>query len=130
LAAAGASRNVFRQPAVLGTCLRPRPCIMFSVQLPSSHKATRLRTQAERKEFWSSFGHSTLPMDALVCLVTPGRPLLFATVARRDPAEMAHEQPIIGLSFDQEQDAEKVLAHMACGPLPHGTVLVQVSACW
>jgi hypothetical protein len=123
---AAGSRNVFRQPAVLGTCLKPKPCIMFSIQLPPGHKANRLKTQAERVEFWSNFGHSTLQMDALVCLVTPGRPLLFGTVARRDPVELAHEQPIIGLSFDQEQDAQKVLAHMACGPLPHGTVLVQV----
>ncbi|WIA14242.1 hypothetical protein OEZ85_002778 [Tetradesmus obliquus] len=126
LAAAASSRNVFRDPAVLGVCFKPRPCIMLSVTLPPGHRGARLRTKAERVGFWSSYGHGTLPADALVCLASPSWPLVFATVVRRDVQEMAEEQPMVGLAFEPGQDAEQVLQAMARGPMAN-TVLVQVS---
>jgi hypothetical protein len=91
------SRNVYRQVAVLGTCTKPRPCVMVSLELPAGHKAAGLPTKAKRLEFWKDFGRSTLPLDALVCLVLPGGELAFGTVARRDEAELAAEQrPMVG----------------------------------
>lgn len=125
-AAAANSRNVFRQPAILGVCLKPRPCVMISVQLPNSHRAARIKSQKDRLDFWREYGHGTLPTDALVCLATPGQALVFATVVRRDTKELAEEQPMIGLAFEPGQDVERIISLMGKGPLP-ATVLVQVS---
>lgn len=61
-----------------------------------------------------------------MCLASPGQPLVFATVVRRDPVELAEEQPMIGLAFEPGPETEKVLGMMGCGPIA-STVLVQVS---
>jgi hypothetical protein len=80
---------------VLGVALKPRPCVMVSAALPPGHRALQHRTEQERLRFWREFGHGTLASDALVCLAMPpaaqgGPPrLVFATVVRRDPEDMA-----------------------------------------
>jgi hypothetical protein len=51
--------------------------------------------------------------------------LVFATVVRRDPVELAEDQPMIGLGFEPGPETEKVLGMMGCGPIA-STVLVQV----
>eukprot|EP00775_Hariotina_reticulata_P004273 gene4273-4526_t len=103
-----------------------RPCVMVSIQLPPGHRTARMTSKKERLEYWSSYGHGMLPNDALVCLASPGQPLVFATIVRRDAVELAEEQPMIGLGFEPGPETEKVLSMMGCGPLPN-TVLVQVS---
>jgi hypothetical protein len=57
---------------------------MVSISLPPNHRAARLKTKQERVDYWSSYGHGMLPSDALICLASPGWPLVFATVVRRD----------------------------------------------
>jgi hypothetical protein len=125
LRAAASSRNVYRSPAILGVCLKPRPCVMVSVALPPGHRAARLKTKDERLAFFKQYGHGLLPLDALVCLATPGWPLVFATVVRRDPAELAEVAPMVGLAFEEGPQTEQVLQRMGDGPLLN-TVLVQV----
>lgn len=107
--------------------MKPRPCVMVSLALPPGHRVHRFKTKAEREAYWKEYGHGTLPMDALVCLACPqgGWPLVFATVVRRDPAELAAEHPMLGLAFEPGQQAERVLMRMGQGPLPQ-TMLVQV----
>lgn len=122
---ATASRNVYTSPLILGVCMKPRPCVMISIAMPPRHRASRCKSHDERLEYWKAYGHSTLPLDALVCLASPGSPLVFATVVRRDPEEMACVHPIIGVSFEPGQDTEAVLQRMGQGVLPN-TVLVQV----
>lgn len=123
--AAASSRNVFHHPAIQGVAMKPRPCVMVSVALPSSHRAHRCKDNNERQEYWKQYGHGTLPLDALVCLASPGEPLVFATVVRRDTAELAAEHPHFGLAFEPGQQTERVLMRMGRGLLPN-TVLVQV----
>ncbi|KIY98958.1 NFX1-type zinc finger-containing protein 1 [Monoraphidium neglectum] len=122
------------EEAVLGVALKPRPCVMVSAALPPGHRALQHRTEQERLRFWREFGHGTLASDALVCLAMPpaaqgGPPrLVFATVVRRDPEDMAMgPDPMVGLAFEPGPDVESVLQHMGEGPLP-GTVLVQASS--
>jgi hypothetical protein len=98
---------------------------MVSIALPPGHRVNRYKSQTERQAYWKEFGHGTLPLDALVCLASPGWPLVFATVVRRDPAELAAEHPLIGLAFEEGQQTERALMRMGQGLLPN-TVLVQV----
>jgi hypothetical protein len=148
--AAAASPNVFQNIRVLGTELKPRPCVMVAVTLPKGHRANQYKTDKERKAFWSAYGHGTLPADALVCLVTSGatseaaagldgaieaddvphraskHQLVFATVVRRDVEQLAWEGgPVVGLAFAPGADVERILRQMGTGAMP-GTVLVQV----
>jgi len=58
---AASSRNVYQSPAVLGVCLKPRPCVMVSIQLPPGHRTARMTSKKERQEYWSSYGHGMLP---------------------------------------------------------------------
>ncbi|KAL6759021.1 P-loop containing nucleoside triphosphate hydrolase protein, partial [Haematococcus lacustris] len=132
LAAAAASStstssNVYRQVSVLGVCKQPkRPvCIMLSFALPPGHHASGLKTQKEKEDFWDRHGRGILPLNALVCLAAPGGPLLFGTVVRREPEEMAEAQPLVGVSFEAGRGLEKVLAWS--GKTLTDTVLVQVS---
>ncbi len=120
------SRNVFRQVAVLGTCLKPRPCVMVSLELPPGHRARSHASRTKRLEYWKQYGHGTLPLDALVCLVCPsGQGLLFGTVARRDPDELASERPVVGLAFEAGSETEaRVLQYIGQGLA--GLTLVQV----
>lgn len=85
-----------------------------------------MKTKAERVAYWTDYGHGTLASDALVCLASPGWPLVFATIVRRDVQELAEEQPMVGLAFEPGQETNQVLQAMARGPLQN-TVLVQVS---
>jgi hypothetical protein len=87
----GSSRNVFRQVAVLGACVKPRPCVMVSLALPARHEAAGL-SKAKRLAFWTDRGHSTLPLDALVCLELPSGALAFGTVARREVTELSEDE--------------------------------------
>jgi hypothetical protein len=123
---AAASRNVFQFPSILGVCQKPRPCVMVSLALPPGHRANRCKSQKEREDYWREYGHGTLPLDALVCLASPGWPLVFATVVRRDPEELVAEHPMVGLAFEPGQQTSRVLRRMGQGPLPN-TVLLQVS---
>lgn len=145
-------RNMYPLVAVLGVALKPRPCTMVAVQLPPSHRAHphRMRDWDERLAYWSDYGFGTLAQDALVCLVVRrqadsrggprraggapggeaagGRPfVVFGTIARRDPRELAEEMPVIGLSFDRGQEAEQLLRLMGSGGLMGNAMLVQVS---
>ena len=148
-AAAAASPNVFRNVRVLGIELKPRPCVMVAVTLPKGHRANQFKSEKERLEFWSAYGHGTLPADALVCLVSASseaaargdvsdsaddepqaakQQLAFATVVRRDVKELAWEHgPVVGLAFAPRADVEKILSHMGSGVL-QDTVLVQVGS--
>lgn len=126
---AGSQRNVYMGLAVLGTTAHPRPCIILSVQLPPSHKATQLARATEREAFWKEFGKGTLPIDGLVCLVVPGRPLVFGTVVRREPREMAERRPLFGIAFESFTDSAWVLEYLGQpGGMPKGSCLVQVRA--
>lgn len=124
-------RNTYARVEILGVGFKPRPCVMVSVALPPGHRAHQHQSEKERVEFWKRFGQGTLASDALVCLAMPstgaGRPprLVFATVVRRDPEELAMEQPVVGLAFEPGADVEGVLQYTGRGPLP---VLVQVSS--
>lgn len=124
---AASSRNVFQSPSILGVCQKPRPCVMVSLALPPGHRANRCKFRKEREDYWREYGHGTLPLDALVCLASPGWPLVFATVVRRDPEELVAEHPIVGLAFEPGQQTSRVLRHMGQGLLSN-TVLVQVSS--
>lgn len=123
------SRNVYEHVTVIGVATKPRPCVLVSVALPPGHRALRQKTHKEREEFWRSYGHGTLPLDSLVCLVCPQQPLVFATVTRRDLKDLAAEKrPIVGLSFDcPGADEVWLLKQMGREELRQ-TVLVQVSA--
>lgn len=123
--AAASSRTVFQYPSILGVFHKPRPCVMVSIALPPGHRASRLKSHKERKDYWTDYGGGTLPIDALVCLASPGWPLVFATVVHRDPEELAAEHPIVGLAFEPGQHTARVLRRMGQGLLPN-TVLVQV----
>ncbi|KXZ51992.1 hypothetical protein GPECTOR_10g1014 [Gonium pectorale] len=138
MSAAAAQRNVFHLVSVMGTALKPRPCVLVAVELPMSHRAARMASKREREEYWREYGKGTLPADALVCIarrVAPGQPpapLLFGTVMRREPKEMALEArwPVVGLAFERGQaGAERLLAELGRGPVlsGEGLVLVQVS---
>lgn len=125
-ASAQVQRNVFSVTAVLGVAQKPRPCIMVAVELPKSHRAARMKDKQERVEFWTEFGRGTLAADALVCLVMTRDDqdqyqehqqrslVIFGTIGRRDPKELAEQHPIVGLSFDRGQEAEMVLQLMGC----------------
>ncbi|KXZ51993.1 hypothetical protein GPECTOR_10g1015 [Gonium pectorale] len=137
-AAAAAQQVVFPLVEVIGTALRPRPCVLVAVALPPSHRAVRMPESKEREEFWSEHGKGTLPIDSLVCIarrVAPGQPpapLLFGTVVRRIPKEMAREaaRPVVGLAFERGQaGAERLLAELGRGPVLSGKGLVLVQAC-
>ena len=119
------SRNVFQNLDIMGVIDKPRPCVMVALTLPAGHRANRCKNKKEREEFWSQSGHSTLPSDALVCVVSPGQPLVFATVARRDAKELAGVAPMVGLAFEPGRGLDQVLQYMGKGPLKD-TVLVQV----
>ena len=51
--------------------------------------------------------------------------VVFATIGRRDPKEMADEHPVIGLAFDRGQGVEEVLQLLGQGR-QRGMSLVQV----
>ena len=127
-------RNMFPVLAVLGIAEKPRPSTMITIKLPMSHRAARMKTRKEREEFWTDYGRGTLPLDALVCLVF--RPeagsaaaaprVVFATVSRRDPKELADETPVLGLAFDRSQEVVEVLQMLGQGRLKN-VALVQVT---
>jgi hypothetical protein len=121
-------RQVYQLVATLGVESKPRPCLMVAIQLPMSHRAARMSDYKERKEHWESHGKGTLPLDALAVLVPPkgsNQPLVFATVARRNPKEMAEATPMLGLVFDRGQNVEHVMQLLGRGQL-QGYSLVQV----
>ena len=139
-------RNVYTVVAVLGVAQKPKPCVMIEIQLPMSHRAARMTSGKEREEFWTDHGRGTLPLDALVCIVVRGTAgsgggngasssdtavaaqppiVMFATVGRRDPKELAGHTPVIGLSFDRGQGVEQVLQLLGQGRL-RDVSLVQV----
>ena len=81
-----------------------------------------------------------LPENALVAIVRrpqPGRPpqpVLFGTVARRNPKDLAAEHPVVGLAFTRGQAEEAARLLAAMGRFPgcleaEGYVLVQVGVC-
>ena len=141
-------RNVYTVVAVLGVAQKPKPCVMIEIQLPPSHRTARMTSGKEREEFWSDHGRGTLPLDALVCIVVRGTAaaagsgigvssgdtaaaaqppiVMFATVGRRDPKELAGQTPVIGISFDRGQGVEQVLQLLGQGRL-RDVSLVQVS---
>jgi hypothetical protein len=47
-----ADRNVFPLKRVLGVKTQPRPCIMIEIELPQNHRATRMKNDKEREEYW------------------------------------------------------------------------------
>ncbi|GFH10317.1 uncharacterized protein HaLaN_05608 [Haematococcus lacustris] len=98
---------------------------MLSFALPTGHHANRLKTKKEKEDFWDKHGRGTLPLNALVCLAAPGDPLLFGTVVRREPKEMAEALPLVGVSFEAGRGLEQVLAWV--GKTLAIKVLVQVS---
>ncbi|GFH23954.1 uncharacterized protein HaLaN_21658 [Haematococcus lacustris] len=120
-------RNVYHQVSVLGVCKQQNrmACVMLSFVLPPGHHANRLETRKEKEEFWDKHGRGTLPLNALVCLAAPGDPLLFGTVVRREPKEMAEALPLVGVSFEAGRGLEQVLAWI--GRSLTKKVLVQVS---
>ncbi|GFH27467.1 uncharacterized protein HaLaN_25792, partial [Haematococcus lacustris] len=105
-------RNVYHQVSVLGVCKQQNrvACVMLSFALPHGHQANRLRTITEKEDFWDKHGRGTMPLNALVCLASPGDPLLFGTVVRREPKEMAEALPLVGVSFEAGRGLEQVLA--------------------
>ncbi|KAL6759018.1 P-loop containing nucleoside triphosphate hydrolase protein, partial [Haematococcus lacustris] len=119
-------RNVYHQVSVLGVCKQPnRPvCIMLSFALPPGHYASQLKKK-EREAYWRDYGRGAPPLNSLVCLAAWGTPLLFGTVVRREPAEMAEDSPLVGVSFEAGRGLEQVLDWI--GRSLTKTVLVQVS---
>lgn len=143
--------NVYPLAAVLGTALKPRACVLLSVVLPSGHRASRFGNKTDREAYWRDSGRGTLPLDTLVCIARmsrgPGRkgqiqaarggqeegagfqPLVFGTVARREPREMAEQRPVVGLAFErgQQKAVEGLLLELGRGSLQaEELVLVQV----
>lgn len=97
----------------------------MSFRLPSGHPAERLSPK-QLPAFWAESGKGTLPLDSLVCLVQPGRTLLFATVVRRDVQELASPWPIVGLAFMPGTDFSGVLSTMGSCKQLENAALVQV----
>jgi hypothetical protein len=119
----GKLRDVFQPVYIRGVECHRRPSISLSVQLPKSHHAASMTTRAEREQYWTDYGRGTFPIDALVCLVcvTGGdvRPIVYATVARRELKELADDLPTIGLALLNPGDgARKLLAALAGVPTP------------
>ena len=132
---ASLQRNMFTVCAVLGIAEKPRPSTMIAINLPMSHRAAQMKSLKERYEFWTDHGRGTLPLDALVCLVI--RPaagsiekpkLIFATVSRRDPKELAEKTPILGLSFDRNPEVVELLLMLGQRRQQDDVTLVQVCA--
>jgi hypothetical protein len=61
------------------------------------------RAYKQRLDYWSAYGKSFLPMDALVCIVQKGRLLAFATVVRRKVEELAQDSPMVGIVAEVEE---------------------------
>jgi hypothetical protein len=99
---------------------------MFSVQLPRSHKAAQIRSEKARRQFWKSRGFSTLSLNSLVCICAHGQPLLFGTIVRRDPAELALETPVIGIAFQDVARTQQLLEQIGSKTLAPDVVMVQV----
>jgi len=62
-------------------------------------------------------GRGTLPLDALLCIVRADSKelLAFASVARRDPQELAEQQPIVGLALAGQSDLQAMLKLASAG---------------
>ncbi|MEW5313864.1 MAG: hypothetical protein WDW38_005396 [Sanguina aurantia] len=124
----GQQRNVFGPVGVEWVQLRPRPCVMVSFALPPSHPAAKLPKQEEREAFWANSGKATLPLDGSVCFARNGNPVLFATVVRREPRELAMPRPTIGLAFHaSEAELVDILTCMGSTLLAE-TSMVQIAS--
>ena len=105
------------------------PCISFRFKLPHwMSSSIKAKSQREKEDFWER-QRRFLPKDALVCLQRCDEngqwtTIRLATIARRQPKELAYNEPLIGLAFLAEADTMETLKELSNRGSPPTRLLV------
>ena len=109
------------------------PCFMFSLAMPEWHRYTKLKTAAERLDFWEK-SKRLLPKGSLACIVRQMQPnseyvpISVGTISRRDANELAVVRPNIGIIFFSDMDSTEAIADLAEGQEGQGKIRLLVAS--
>lgn len=87
----------------------------------------QIKQEKERAKAWQGPYHRWFASGSLVCLLRDGKPVRLATVACREPYQLAKPFPRLGLSFPVAHMLLEAILEMG-GRGPKGTMLVQISS--